>query len=118
MPLCFSDYPIEEAKSTVEEALKSGVNYIDTAPFYGEGRSETTLGVCLKDIPRSAYYIATKVARYSLETSRAFDFSYENTLKSVDESLKRLQLDYVDLIQVGVSYNTVLHCKAVITFLS
>lgn len=91
---------MDEAKATVEEALKSGINYIDTAPFYGEGRSETTLGECLKDIPRSAYYIASKVARYSLDTSKAFDFSYDNTIKSVDESLKRLKLDYIDIIQV------------------
>lgn len=96
----YDDYTMAEATATVEEAVKSGINYIDTAPFYGEGRSETTLGVALKNIPRSAYYIATKVARYSLDTERAFDFSYENTLKSVDESLKRLQLDYVDIIQV------------------
>ena len=40
-----------------------GVNYIDTAPWYGHGKSESVLGEVLKDIPRSSYYISTKVGR-------------------------------------------------------
>ena len=42
-------------------ALLQGINYIDTAPWYGHGRSEEVLGQALKSIPRQAYYIATKV---------------------------------------------------------
>ncbi|KAL0277363.1 UNVERIFIED_CONTAM: hypothetical protein PYX00_004680 [Menopon gallinae] len=96
----YGDYDVEDAKKVVHEALRRGVNYIDTAPFYGEGKSEKTLGEALRNVPRSAYYIATKVARYSLDPTRAFDFSYGNVLKSVNESLQRLGLDYVDIIQV------------------
>lgn len=61
----------------------------------------------LKDIPRNAYYIATKVARYETDPKKMFDFSRQKTLESVDHSLKLLGLDYVDIIQVGLySYAT------------
>lgn len=101
--LCSSFYgelDFEEAKKTVHEAFKRGINYIDTAPFYGEGSSETNIGKILKDIPRQAYYIATKTCRYNASGPGQFDFSYERTLKSIDESLKRLGLDYIDLYQL------------------
>jgi len=52
----------QEAKEVVMQALKGGINYIDTAPWYGHGKSETVLGEALKDIPRDVYYIATKVS--------------------------------------------------------
>lgn len=45
----------------VLKALKSGINFIDTAPWYGAGVSEKRLGLALKHIPRDKYYIATKV---------------------------------------------------------
>ena len=45
----------------VKKAIKLGVNYVDTAPFYGQGESERRLGIALKNIPRNAFYIATKV---------------------------------------------------------
>lgn len=61
----------------------------------------------LKDIPRNAYYIATKVGRYETDPKKMFDFSRQKTLDSVDHSLKLLGLDYVDIIQVGLySYAT------------
>merc|ERR1719187_1377720 len=49
-----------ESAAVVRRALEQGINYIDTAPWYGQGRSERVLGMALKDIPRKAYYIATK----------------------------------------------------------
>jgi aryl-alcohol dehydrogenase-like predicted oxidoreductase len=55
-----------------------------------------------KDIPRNAYYIATKVGRYEKDPKKMFDFTREKTLESVDHSLKLLGLDYVDIIQVGL----------------
>lgn len=94
------DYKLEDAKLAVHEAIKKGINYIDTAPFYGEGKSEETLGKILKGIPRSSYYIATKVGRNSINPSRAFDFSHDAIIRSVESSLKRLNLEYVDVIQV------------------
>lgn len=55
----------------------------------------------LKDIPRNAYYIGTKVGRYETDPTKMFDFSREKTLWSVEHSLKLLGLDYVDIIQVS-----------------
>ncbi|XP_041365982.1 L-galactose dehydrogenase-like isoform X2 [Gigantopelta aegis] len=89
-----------ESIQVVHEALKRGINYIDTAPWYGHGKSETVLGKALKDIPRDSYYIATKVCRYQPEVEKQFDFSAQRTIQSVDESLQRLGLPYVDFIQV------------------
>jgi len=90
---------VESAK-LVEDAVKQGINYIDTAPWYGQGRSEAVLGKAFRNIPRKAFYIATKVGRYELEIGKMFDFSRTRIIKSVDESLERLGLDYIDLIQV------------------
>jgi L-galactose dehydrogenase len=96
----YGDLDFEEAKATVIEAFKRGINYIDTAPFYGEGDSEVNIGKILKDIPRKAYYIATKTCRYKFKGPEQFDFSYERTMKSIDESLQRLGVDYIDLYQL------------------
>ncbi|PSN47270.1 hypothetical protein C0J52_13352 [Blattella germanica] len=95
----FGEYEEAEGIATVHEALKQGINFIDTAPYYGQGRSEELLGKALKGVPRKAYYIATKVARYEMDILTRFDFSKEKTLWSVDNSLKKLGLDYVDIIQ-------------------
>ncbi|XP_076066809.1 uncharacterized protein LOC143040060 isoform X2 [Oratosquilla oratoria] len=89
-----------EAVSTVHRALRAGVNYIDTAPWYGNGRSEEVLGKALATVPRKSYYIATKVGRYEPAVERMFDFSAERVFKSIDRSLELLGLDYVDVIQV------------------
>jgi len=51
----------DEARDILVAGLKSGVNYIDTAPWYGQGRSEQFIGNALKAVPRGAYYLATKV---------------------------------------------------------
>jgi L-galactose dehydrogenase len=84
------------AMRTVSTAIDLGINFIDVSPFYGVTRAETVLGEALAEIPRDAYYLATKVGRYDQEE---FDFSAERVTRSVDESLARLQVDHVDLIQ-------------------
>ena len=84
----------------MQEVIKAGLNYIDTAPWYGQGRSEEVLGAALSEVPRQAFYLATKVGRYERDTARMFDFSAEKVRSSVLESLARLRLDYIDLIQV------------------
>lgn len=81
-------------------ALRKGINYLDTAPFYGQGRSEEVLGKALKDVPRQAYYVATKVARYENDYARMFDHSAEKTRESVEKSLKLLGVGYLDVVQV------------------
>ncbi|GAV02736.1 hypothetical protein RvY_13263 [Ramazzottius varieornatus] len=96
---------VDEAKAiqTVHLALKQGVNYIDTAPWYGDGQSESILGKALASVPRKTFYIGTKVGRYKPAGSNVadmFDFSAERVIRSVDESLARLSLSYVDVIQI------------------
>jgi aryl-alcohol dehydrogenase-like predicted oxidoreductase len=94
--------PTEE-KESIEVAIaavRSGINLIDVAPWYGHGKAETVLGKSFKHIPRKAYYITTKVGRYFPEPLDMFDFSRERTLRSVEESLNRMGLDYIDIIQV------------------
>jgi aryl-alcohol dehydrogenase-like predicted oxidoreductase len=96
----FHDIDEAESVDTVVEAVRSGVNLIDVAPWYGHGRAETLLGQALQRIPRQAYYLHTKVGRYEAAITQRFDFSYERTLRSIDESLARLGVDYIDTIQV------------------
>ncbi|XP_060517091.1 uncharacterized protein LOC132696342 isoform X2 [Cylas formicarius] len=96
----YGDYSVDQCKQTIYEAIKSGINLIDTAPWYGHGESEKILGLCLEGIPREAYYLATKVCRYEKDPTLMFDFSAERTRKSIDESLQRLRLNYVDILQI------------------
>ena len=93
--------PIDEAAGirAVHVAVNHGINLIDTAPYYGRTTAETVLGKALRDMPRESYYLATKVGRYG-KTQQDFDFSAGRVTRSVDESLARLNVDYVDFIQV------------------
>ena len=77
-------------------AIDLGINFIDVSPFYGVTRAETVLGEALSEISRDSYLLATKVGRYDQEE---FDFSAARVTRSVDESLARLRVDHVDLIQ-------------------
>lgn len=90
----------EESVSVLHTALQWGVNYIDTAPWYGQGESERFLGKALKGVPREAYFIATKVGRYEKDVRRMFDFSPARIQQSAMESLQRLGLEYVDVLQL------------------
>ncbi|XP_074312772.1 L-galactose dehydrogenase-like [Silene latifolia] len=87
----------EEAIAAVSHAFHLGINFFDTSPYYGATLSETVLGKCLKALgaPRDQYIVATKCGRYK----EGFDFSAEGITRSIDESLERLQLDYVDTLQ-------------------
>ncbi|XP_069110494.1 uncharacterized protein [Argopecten irradians] len=89
-----------ESHQVVKYLIRNGINYIDVAPWYGHGKGETVLGEGLQGVPREAYYVTTKVGRYFPEPERMFDFRAERTIQSVDESLQRLGLEYVDVIQV------------------
>jgi len=90
----------EECWQLVKYCLKAGINYLDTAPWYGN--SEEVVGKALKEkkIPREAYYIATKVGRYQGGIQKRFDFSAKRTTQSIDDSLERLGVDYIDVVQV------------------
>jgi L-galactose dehydrogenase len=88
-----------EGIRAVHTAIDHGINLIDTAPYYGATTAETVLGKALRGVPREKYYLATKVARYGAE-EKDFDFSAQHVTASVNESLARLGVDYVDFIQV------------------
>ena len=90
----------EEGIAMLQTAIKSGINYIDTAPYYGQGKSEEIIGKALKGIPRQAYYIATKVGRYEKSGPNQFNYTAEKTRESVKKSLALLGLSSVDLIQI------------------
>jgi L-galactose dehydrogenase len=85
-----------EGIRTVHHAIDVGINFIDVSPYYGLTRAETVLGRALREIGRERYYLATKVGRYG---DSEFDFSARRVTASVDESLLRLNVEYVDLIQ-------------------
>jgi len=92
---------VEESAAirTVRVALDAGINFLDSSPFYGLTKSETVLGKALKGVPRDRYILATKAGRYGYEMAD-FDFSAARLTASVDESLARLGVDFVDLIQL------------------
>lgn len=89
---------IDEAEGirTVHTAIDLGINFIDVSPYYGITRAETVLGKALATLPRDSYLLATKVGRYGKDE---FDFSAARVKRSVDESLQRLGVDVIDLIQ-------------------
>jgi L-galactose dehydrogenase len=95
-PVCMQPIDEEEGIRAVEAAFQRGINFFDTSPFYGDTRSETVLGKALKRLPRDKIVVATKVGRYGQDT---FDFSASRVTASIQESLTRLQLEYVDLVQ-------------------
>ncbi len=90
--------PIDEAEGiqTVHAAIDAGINFIDVSPYYGLTKAETVLGKALATLPRDSYILATKVGRYGADE---FDFSAARVTASVEESLRRLQVDHIDLIQ-------------------
>ncbi|XP_046983177.1 uncharacterized protein LOC124553346 [Schistocerca americana] len=66
----------------------------------GTDRAAPKTSWALKEVPRQAYYIGTKVGSYELHPHHMFDFSASKTRQSIEKSLKLLQLDYVDILQV------------------
>jgi L-galactose dehydrogenase len=83
-----------EGKKAVRYAIDQGINFFDVAPFYGYTLAEERLGRALEN-KRHEVFLATKCGRYE-----GFDFSYKRVLESIDESLGRLQTDYVDIYQL------------------
>lgn len=95
----FRQVTTPEARSVVHTALDLGINLIDVAPLYGLGQAEQRLGQVLGDIPRDRYLLSTKVGRYGWELEDC-DYSAARTRASLEESLGRLGVDHVDLLQV------------------
>jgi aryl-alcohol dehydrogenase-like predicted oxidoreductase len=86
----------------VKTAVDAGINFIDTANVYSLGQSETLLGQALKSLalPRDQLIIATKATGAMNETPNGRGQSRHHLFNEVDASLKRLQLEYIDLYQL------------------
>lgn len=89
-----------EAIDAVYAAVEGGMNFIDVSPYYGHYRAETVLGMALPQIPREKYYLSTKVGRYGHDGVNTWDYSGQRATESVYESMERLHIDYIDLINV------------------
>ncbi len=90
----------EEGIEAVHTAVDNGINFIDVSPYYGHLKAETVLGKALKDIPHEKYYLSTKVGRYGQNGINTWDYSAKRAQESVYESMERLNVDYIDLINV------------------
>ena len=90
----------DEALKAVFTAIDNGINFIDVSPYYGHLKAETVLGKALKQIPRDRYYLSTKVGRYGKDGVNLWDYSAKRVTESVYESMERLNIDYIDLINV------------------
>ena len=86
--------------AAVEAAIEGGINFIDVSPYYGHFKAETVLGKALRNIPRDRYFLSTKVGRYGKDGVNTWDYSAKRVTDSVYESMERLGIDFIDLINV------------------
>jgi D-threo-aldose 1-dehydrogenase len=111
-----------EARDAVRAAYETGVRYFDTAPMYGHGLSERRMGDVLRSLPRDELVISTKVGRLLVPYGRippprpsvkqggiftgelpflpTFDFSYDATMRSLEDSLQRMGMNRVDVLLI------------------
>jgi len=89
-----------ESIEAVQAAIDGGINFIDVSPYYGYYKAETVLGKALRGIPRDKYFLSTKVGRYGKDGTNTWDYSARRATESVCESMERLGVDYIDLINV------------------
>lgn len=96
----FRDTNEKESYEAVEAAIDGGINFIDVSPYYGHYKAETVLGKALRNIPRDKYFLSTKVGRYGKDGVNTWDYSARRVTDSVYESMERLGIDFIDLINV------------------
>ncbi len=96
----FHDINEPRALEAVHAAVDGGMNFIDVSPYYGHYKAETVLGKALREIPRDKYYLSTKVGRYGKDGVNTWDYSAKRATESVYESMERLGIDHIDLINV------------------
>ncbi len=117
----FRNIPDAEAAATVRAAWESGTRFFDMAPFYGAGLSEVRLGRELAKHKRSDYVLGSKVGRLVLDELEqdvqsfgekgdlfkhghrnkvAYDYTEDGTVRSIEESLKRIGVDHLDMVWI------------------
>jgi len=96
----WENYDLSELETTIQKAVELGVNFFDTAPVYGFGKSEEILGNLLKPY-RKNIYLATKCGLRWDESGKVYNnLRSDSILFEVEQSLKRLKTDFIDLYQV------------------
>jgi 1-deoxyxylulose-5-phosphate synthase len=93
------DVPQAEVNNIIAAALDHGVNFIDTANTYNDGRSEETLGIALKE-RRDQVVLASKFSFPKKDGPNTWGASRYQLVQAIDKSLRRLQTDHVDLYYV------------------
>jgi aryl-alcohol dehydrogenase-like predicted oxidoreductase len=96
----FHDIDEKRAIEAVYAAVEGGMNFIDVSPYYGYYKAETVLGKALRGIDRKKYYLSTKVGRYGKDGVNTWDYSAKRAKESVYESMERMGVDHIDLINV------------------
>ena len=90
-----------ESRDILKRAWDAGINFFDTADYYSLGVSEEVVGRALRDFaPRDRVVIATKVFYPLTNDPEAGGLSRRHIMKAIDDSLRRLGVDYVDLYQI------------------
>ena len=119
-------YGNKQVSEVLNHAYESGINYFDTAPWYGLGRSEHRIGNALREIDRNKFILSTKVGRI-LSTNRPvtkplqeyafwqdenkpfdgslkfyvkFDYSYDGILRSYEDSVQRIGFSKIDMLVI------------------
>ncbi len=106
----------ESARDTIEFAFESGLNYVDTAPYYGHGLAEHRVGDVLRGKARDSIVLSTKVGRRlvpqrgrslpdtgyvsALPFEPVFDYSYDGVMRSYEDSLQRLGTDRIEILLI------------------
>ena len=112
----FRETTDKACREAVSEAWNSGIRYFDVAPHYGLGLGERRLGQAIKGLPREEIVISTKVGRVLLpspetaheldkegfivpaDVKRIYDYSRDGIMRSFEDSLKRLDVGYIDIL--------------------
>jgi D-threo-aldose 1-dehydrogenase len=113
----YDHLPEDEAVATVVTAHAVGINLFDTSPHYGNGLSELRFGSALRRLPRTSYVLSTKVGRHmspwaaggtaggpgfagGVPHASVLDYSYDGTMRSLEQSLLRVGLDRIDIVLI------------------
>jgi D-threo-aldose 1-dehydrogenase len=102
---------LDEARAIVAAAWDAGIRYVDCAPYYGFGQAERAVGDALRERPRDAWVLSTKVGRlmrpstspshdHPMPFEVEYDYSYDGVMRSFDDGLQRLGLARVDILYV------------------
>ena len=87
-----------QCKTIINKALLNKINYIDTSPFYGDGKSEEMVGKCLQNVARDKFIISSKAGRIS---EKKYSYRYYDIANSVMNSIQKLGCGYMDIVFIN-----------------